>query len=84
MYERETTASKHQLRRELHRVQLGASESIESYKARVMHIVGRLRAMKEFVSDGETCYCLLEGLPKEYDIVRQSLEVQEGLTFEQL
>lgn len=84
MYERETVASKHQLRRELHRVKLGSTESIEAYKARVMHIVGRLRAMKEMVSEGETSYCLLEGLPKEYDVVRQSLEVQEVLTVEQL
>ena len=34
MYERNTTASKHQLRRELHRVKLGPSETMEAYKAR--------------------------------------------------
>lgn len=84
MYERESVASKHHLRRELHRIQLGATESVEAYKARVTHIVGRLRAMKETVSEGEACYCLLEGLPKEYDIVRQSLEVQDSLTLEQV
>lgn len=84
MYERNTTASKHQLRRELHRVKLGPSETVEAYKARVMHVVGRLRAMREHVSDGETIYCLLEGLPKEYEIVRQSLEVQEALNMEQI
>ncbi len=84
MYERDTTASKHQLRRELHRIKLGPVESIEAYRARVTHIVGRLRAMKEYVSEGEAGYCLLEGLPKEYDVVRQSLEVQEALTTEQI
>ena len=84
MYERDTTASKHQLRRELHRIKLGPVESIEAYRARVTHIVGRLRAMKEYVSEGEASYCLLEGLPKEYDVVRQSLEVQEALTTEQI
>lgn len=84
MYERNSAASKHQLRRELHRIQLGATESIEAYKARVTHIVGRLRGMKETVSESEACYCLLEGLPKEYDVVRQSLEVQDSLGLEQV
>jgi len=84
MYERNSAASKHHLRRELHRIQLGATESIEAYKARATHIVGRLRGMKETVSEGEACYCLLEGLPKEYDVVRQSLEVQDSLGLEQV
>lgn len=84
MYERQSAASKHHLRRELHRIQLGATESVEAYKARVTHIVGRLKAMKEVVSEGEACYCLLEGLPKEYDIVRQTLEVQDSLGLEQV
>lgn len=84
MYERETTASKHQLRGELHRIKLNAGESIDAYKSRVLHLVSRLRAMKESVSEGEQSYCLLEGLPRSYDTLRQAMEVQEGLTFEQI
>ena len=82
MYERETTASKHQLRGELHRLKLNADESIDMYKARVLHLVGRLRAMKEHVSEGEQIYCVLEGLPRTYDMLRQAMEVQEGLTLD--
>jgi hypothetical protein len=84
MYERDSTATKHHLRRELHRVRLGAGESIEAYKARVLYLASRLRSMKEHVSEGEASYCLLEGLPKAYDTLRQTLEVQDGLTFEQM
>jgi hypothetical protein len=84
MYERETTASKHQLRGELHRIKLNAGESIDAYKARVLHLASRLRAMKEGVSEGEQIYCMLEGLPRSYDTLRQAMEVQEGLTFEQM
>jgi hypothetical protein len=84
MYERETTASRHQLRSELHRLKLGATESIDAYKARVLHLVGRLRSMKESVSEGEQIYCMLEGLPRGYDMLRQAMEVQEGLTFDQM
>jgi hypothetical protein len=84
MYERETTASKHQLRGELHRIKLNAGESIDAYKARVLHLVSRLRSMKESVSEGEQIYCMLEGLPRGYDTLRQAMEVQEGLTFEQM
>jgi hypothetical protein len=83
MYERETTASRHQLRGELHRIKLGAAESIDAYKARVLHLAGRLRAMKEHVSEGEQMYCMLEGLPRGYDTLRQAMEVQEGLTLDQ-
>ena len=84
MYERETTASKHQLRSELHRLKLSAGEGIDAYKARVLHLVGRLRGMKEHVSEGEQIYCMLEGLPRGYDMLRQAMEVQEGLTFDQM
>ena len=84
MYERETTASKQQLRGELHRLKLIAGESIDAYKARVLHLVGRLRSMKEQVSEGEQIYCMLEGLPRGYDMLRQAMEVQEGLTFDQM
>lgn len=84
MYERETTASKHQLRSELHRLKLGTTESIDAYKARVLHLVGRLRSMKESVSEGEQIYCMLEGLPRGFDMLRQAMEVQEGLTFDQM
>jgi hypothetical protein len=84
MYERETTASKHQLRGELHRIKLNAGECIDAYKARVLHLVSRLRCMKESVSEGEQIYCMLEGLPKGYEMLRQAMEVQEGLTFEQI
>jgi hypothetical protein len=84
MYERETTASKHQLRSELHRVKLGTGETIDAYKARVLHIVGRLKAMKEPVSEGEQIYCMMEGLPKAYDTLRQAMEIQDGLTFSQM
>ena len=84
MYERETTASKHQLRGELHRLRLGATESIDAYKARVLHLVGRLRSMKENVSEGEQIYCMLEGLPRNFDMLRQAMEVQDALTFDQM
>ena len=84
MYERETTASRHQLRGELHRLRLGAGESIDAYRARVLHLAGRLRAMKEGVSEGELAYCMLEGLPRSYDVLRQAMEVQEGLTLDQM
>lgn len=84
MYERESTASKHQLRGELHRIKLNTGESIDAYKARVLHLVSRLRSMKESVSESEQIYCMLEGLPRGFDMLRQAMEVQEGLTFEQM
>jgi hypothetical protein len=76
-YERNTLASRNQLRRELHSLRLGASESIDQYKARAMHIVSRLQSSKESVSNGELLYCLLEGLPEGYAVVKQAMEVQD-------
>jgi hypothetical protein len=81
-YERNTAASRNQLRRELHTLRLGTTESVDEYKARAMHIAARLRATKEVVSDGEVQYCLLEGLPAAYDVVRQALEVQDIVDLE--
>jgi hypothetical protein len=81
-YERNTAASRNQLRRELHTLKLGANESVDEYKARALHTVARLRASKEHVSDGEILYCLLEGLPPEYAMVRQALEVQDVVDVE--
>jgi hypothetical protein len=76
-YERNTLASKNQMRRELHSLKLGVKESLDEYKSRAMHIVGRLRSSKESVSDGELLYCLLEGLPVGYAMVKQAMEVQD-------
>lgn len=76
-YERNTVASRNQLRRELHSLKLGGNESVDEYKARAMHIVARLRSSKESVSDGEILYCLLEGLPAGYAMVKQAMEVQD-------
>lgn len=81
-YERNTAASRNQLRRELHTLRLVESESIDEYKSRGLHIASRLRATKEVVSDGEVLYCLLEGLPPAYDMVRQALEVQDIVELE--
>jgi hypothetical protein len=81
-YERNTAASRNQLRRELHTLRLGTSECVDEYKARALHIAARLRATKEVVSDGEVQYCLLEGLPAGYDVVRQALEVQDIVDLE--
>jgi len=82
-YERNTLASRNQLRRELHSLKLGVSESVDEYKARAMHIVGRLRSSKENVSDGEILYCMLEGLPVGYAMVRQAMEVQDVVDIEE-
>lgn len=76
-YERNTVASRNQLRRELHSLRLSVNESVDEYKARAMHIVARLRSSKESVSDGEILYCLLEGLPAGYAMVKQAMEVQD-------
>jgi hypothetical protein len=81
-YERNTAASRNQLRRELHTLRLASKESVDEYKARGLHIAARLRATKEVVSDGEVLFCLLEGLPAAYDMVRQALEVQDIVELE--
>jgi hypothetical protein len=81
-YERNTVASRNQLRRELHTLRLKEAEGVDEYKARALHIASRLRATKEVVSDGEVLYCLLEGLPPAYDMVRQALEVQDIVDLE--
>jgi hypothetical protein len=81
-YERNTAASRNQLRRELHTLRLAESETIDEYKSRGLHIAARLRATKEVVSDGEVLYCLLEGLPPAFDMVRQALEVQDIVELE--
>lgn len=81
-YERNTAASRNQLRRELHTLRLGDAEGVDEYKARGLHIAARLRATKEVVSDGEVLYCLLEGLPPAYDMVKQALEVQDVVDLE--
>jgi len=81
-YERNTLASRNQLRRELHSLKLGVNESVDEYKSRAMHIVGRLRSAKENVSDGEILYCMLEGLPVEYAMVKQAMEVQDVIDIE--
>jgi hypothetical protein len=82
-YERNTLASRNQLRRELHSLKLGVGESVDEYKSRTMHIVGRLRSSKENVSDGEILYCMLEGLPVGYAMVRQAMEVQDVVDVEE-
>jgi hypothetical protein len=81
-YERNTAASRNQLRRELHTLRLGDTEGVDEYKARALHISSRLRAAKEVVSDGEVLFCLLEGLTPAYDMVRQALEVQDVVDLE--
>jgi hypothetical protein len=81
-YERNTLASRNQLRRELHSLKLGVSESVDEYKSQTMHIVGRLRSSKEIVSDGEILYCMLEGLPMGYAMVKQAMEVQDVIDIE--
>jgi hypothetical protein len=82
-YERNTAASRNQLRRELHTLKMGAKESVDEYKARAMYVVTRLKAAKEGVSDGEILYCLMEGLPVVYAMVRQALEVQDVIDLEE-
>lgn len=81
-YERNTAASRNQLRRELHTLRLGDAEGVDEYKARALHIASRLRAAKEVVGDGEVLFCLLEGLTPAYDMVRQALEVQDVVDLE--
>jgi hypothetical protein len=81
-YERNTAASRNQLRRELHTLKLSNLESVDEYKARALYIAARLRATKEVVSDGEVLYCVLEGLPAAYEMVRQALEVQDIVDLE--
>ena len=81
-YERNTVASRNQLRRELHTLRLGDAEGVDEYKARALHIASRLRAAKEVVGDGEVLFCLLEGLTPAYDMVRQALEVQDVVDLE--
>lgn len=81
-YERNTAASRNQLRRELHTLRLGDVECVDEYKARALHIAARLRATKEVVGDGEVLFCMLEGLPSAYDMVRQALEVQDIVDLE--
>jgi hypothetical protein len=81
-YERNTVASRNQLRRELHTLKLGISEGMDEYKSRGLFIVSRLKAAQEVVSEGEVLFCLLEGLPTEYEMVRQALEVQDIVNVE--
>jgi hypothetical protein len=82
-YERNTAASRNQLRRELHSLKMNDAESVDVYKARALHLAARLRSMKEGVSDGELLYCLMEGLPSAYAMVRQALEVQDVVDLEE-
>jgi len=82
-YERNTLASRNQLRRELHSLKLKIDESIDEYKARAMHIVSRLKSAKEIVGDGEILYCLLSGLPESYEVVKQAMEVQDIVDIEE-
>ena len=78
-FERSTMASKAHTRGMLHKTRMQRGEAFDVYRARIMELVSRLRAMQEVVSEGELIYVLLEGLPESYAQVKQSLEVNDSM-----
>lgn len=83
-FERTTTASKARTRRMLHTLRMDVGEEFEMYKAKIMELKMRLESMKEVVTNGELIYVILEGLPKSYATIKQTLEVKDDATFEQI
>jgi hypothetical protein len=84
LFERTTTASKTHTRRMLHQIKMDVDEEFDLFKSRIIQLVTRLNSMGENVTDGEKIYAVLEGLPRSYDGLKQSLEVQDSLTFEEI
>jgi hypothetical protein len=83
-FERTTTATKAHTRRMLHTLKMVEMDSFEMYKAKVLELKMRLEGMNEVVTNGELVYVILEGLPKSYATIKQTLEVKEDATFEQI
>jgi hypothetical protein len=81
-YERKTMASKAHTRSMLHKVKMHLEEEFDMYKTRILELIMRLKNMGETVSEGEMIYVVLEGLPRQWDAMKQSLEMNDNIDFE--
>jgi gag-polypeptide of LTR copia-type/Zinc knuckle len=83
-YERKTMASKAHTRSMLHKTKMSENEQFDTYRSRITQLVMKLRSMRADVGDDELMYVILEGLPKSYSQLKQSLEVQNDITVEEI
>lgn len=83
-YERDTTASKAHTRAMMHKTKMKSGDDFDLYKSKMIALATRLRAMGEPVSESELKYVIMEGLPGDYAMLKQSLEIQDELDFEKM
>lgn len=81
-YERKTVASKMKLRNELHNIKLKSNENIDMYISRIKQLMLLLADMGSVLSNDESIYVLLKGLPDQYSAVIDTLSLNDKLEFE--
>ena len=84
-YERQSVATKTQLRNQLHNVKCydGDIDSIEKYIARIKELVILLSNMNSRISNDDLIYILFKGLPDSYASLIDTLQTNDKLTFDQ-
>ena len=80
-YESDTVTSKHMLRQLMTNQKLTASEDISKYVSRIIQYSQQLKGMGDMVSESDMLFALFNGLPKDYDGLASSLNIQKNLKF---
>ncbi|MDR3582098.1 MAG: hypothetical protein P4L67_02370, partial [Candidatus Pacebacteria bacterium] len=83
-FERKSTANKAHVYDKLLQTRCAEDESIDSYVARIKNLKMLLGEMGEQLPTSMLQHVLMKGLPSSYSALRQALQLQSSLTFEEI
>jgi hypothetical protein len=85
-YYKATVQSKTKLRRQLEKARLEDYADLGAYVAHLKSLAKTLRGLGTLISDEDMNYRLLEGLPTDYDLIKQAIKLPRDvpLTWEQM
>jgi hypothetical protein len=81
LHKNKTVANKRELRRKLLNLKMGENQTIQEFANSICDIENRLALGGHLLSAEDKEYALLEGLPKEYELLKMMLEEDNTSSF---